>query len=393
MSADRTTVVLATADEQVDVERTTVVANIGGVGWPVATGGVGQDAIDDLQAAIDSEATARAAGDDALDLAVTAEEAARIAAVSAEAAARSAEIAQAVSDLLGGAPPASLDTLADLAAQLGNDASAIAALTTGLAGKETPAGAQAKVDVERDRAVAAEAAEASARAAADLLLVPKSTATASDRLWVSTGSGTVSELAIGASRFPARLAAGNLKACTPAEVKAELAIAAGDVSGLGGAATLSVGTTAGTVAAGDHTHDNVGTFAVPILAAVASPSAPMTNQGTWAATMSAAPYLSNGAAINDGRTWDFIRGSGGTYTLTSWHWAYASGGILTFYLDGTSLGTVDTYAGSTNSSASAVIATGVTISSGFHTFGWKITSKSSGAYSARVYAPVFTRTA
>lgn len=44
---------------------------------------------------------------------------------------------------------------------------------------------------------------------------------------------------------------GARQALTPAQAKAVLAIASGDVSGLGGAATLNVGSTAGTVAAGD----------------------------------------------------------------------------------------------------------------------------------------------
>lgn len=45
---------------------------------------------------------------------------------------------------------------------------------------------------------------------------------------------------MGASTILARLAAGNIKAATPAELKTLLAIASGDVSGLGALATLSV---------------------------------------------------------------------------------------------------------------------------------------------------------
>lgn len=65
-------------------------------------------------------------------------------------AARDAAITAAVSEILGGAPPAALDTLVELAAALQDDEDAIAAITLALAGKETPAGAQAKVDAARD---------------------------------------------------------------------------------------------------------------------------------------------------------------------------------------------------------------------------------------------------
>lgn len=151
-------------------------------------------------------------------------------------------------------------------------------------------------------------------------------------------------------------------------------------------------------AASSHTHDTIGSFQVPIFGAVAaSPTSPMTNAGTWFASLtSSAPYLTNtSAAVNDGRTWDYIRGSGGTYTLTSYHWVLTSGGVVTWYLDGTSLGTVDTYAAANTGGQTAVVATGITLSEGWHSFGWKVTSKhaSSSGYTVRIYPPVLTRTA
>lgn len=53
---------------------------------------------------------------------------------------------QAIGTLLGGAPPAALDTLLEIAEKLQDEDDAIAALTLLIAAKETPAGAQAKVD-------------------------------------------------------------------------------------------------------------------------------------------------------------------------------------------------------------------------------------------------------
>lgn len=49
---------------------------------------------------------------------------------------------------------------------------------------------------------------------------------------VGSSSGYAQALSVSASRILARLASGDLKACTPAEIKTLLAITAGDVSGL-----------------------------------------------------------------------------------------------------------------------------------------------------------------
>jgi hypothetical protein len=71
-----------------------------------------------------------------------------------------AEVTSAVNALVDAAPGA-LDTLNELANALGDDPNFATTITNSLATKETPAGAQAKVDLE-----------ATARAAADALLVP-----------------------------------------------------------------------------------------------------------------------------------------------------------------------------------------------------------------------------
>lgn len=63
-----------------------------------------------------------------------------------------AAVAAAVADLLDGAPGA-LDTLNELAAAVNDDASFAASVTTALAAKETPAGAQAKADAKVDNTV------------------------------------------------------------------------------------------------------------------------------------------------------------------------------------------------------------------------------------------------
>jgi len=90
---------------------------------------------------------------------------------------------------------------------------------------------------------------AATTAAADY--VPKAVVTAADDFIVATGSGAVTNLPVAASRIIGKKAAGAAGALTAAEAKTILAIANTDVSGLGGAAVLNVGTTAGTVAAGD----------------------------------------------------------------------------------------------------------------------------------------------
>lgn len=84
----------------------------------------------------------------------------------------------------------------------------------------------------------------------DTAKIDKATLDANSVLY-ATADDTPAALAMAASTILARLASGNIVAATPAQLKTLLAIASGDVSGLGGAATLNVGTTAGTVAAGD----------------------------------------------------------------------------------------------------------------------------------------------
>lgn len=73
--------------------------------------------------------------------------------------------------------------------------------------------------------------EATARATGDALLVPKSLYDANSILKADTDD-TPAALSMGASTILARLAAGNIKAATPAEIKTLLAIAEADVAGL-----------------------------------------------------------------------------------------------------------------------------------------------------------------
>ena len=149
-------------------------------------------------------------------------------------------------------------------------------------------------------------------------------------------------------------------------------------------------------ASSSHTHDTIGSFTLDVRHTVAaSPVSPMTNQGTAVVSMTTShPYLSSTSnTVNDGRTWEFVRGSGGTYKVTFWYWGLTNGGVATVYVDGNVLGTVDMYAGSNVGGLSSVVATGLALSAGWHTYGWKITSKngSSSSYSYRIYDPTFTR--
>lgn len=118
-----------------------------------------------LTSAVAAEATARAAailalgpadvGADPTGSAAAAQTAAEAHAdtiAATEAAARTAAITAAVDALVAGAPGA-LDTLKEIADQLANDESAVAALTTAVVGKETPAGAQAKADAAQAYAI------------------------------------------------------------------------------------------------------------------------------------------------------------------------------------------------------------------------------------------------
>jgi hypothetical protein len=100
--------------------------------------------------------------------------------VDAEAADRAAAIVQEVSDrnaaiaamrdaIIDGAPTA-LDTLLEIAEALGDAEDELAALLVAIDSKETPAGAQAKVDLEATARAAAVAAEVATRLAADQAL-------------------------------------------------------------------------------------------------------------------------------------------------------------------------------------------------------------------------------
>lgn len=97
---------------------------------------------------------------------------------------------------------------ADLTARL-------SALDTTVAAKETPAGAQSKADAAQAAAIAAS--------------VSKSLYDANTVL-AANSDDTPAAVTMGASTILARLAAGNIKAATPAELKTLLAIVAADVS-------------------------------------------------------------------------------------------------------------------------------------------------------------------
>ena len=152
--------------------------------------------------------------------------------------ATTAFVSSAIAALINAAP-AALDTLGEIAAQLANDESGVSALTNTVAGK------LAKASNLSDLANAA---------------------TARTNLGVAIGSNVQAwdaDLDAIATLATTAFGRGLLTQASATTLKALLAIAAGDVSGLGGAATKNVGTTSGTVAAGDDSRFTAGGSAAP----------------------------------------------------------------------------------------------------------------------------------
>lgn len=110
----------------------------------------------DITNQVGNEATDRALADAALSDAIAA-------AISQEVADRTAAITAAIDALVGGAP-GTLDTLVELAAALEGQMADLASLLTLIGTKETPAGAQAKVDIETGNRIAAVSAAIAAAA-------------------------------------------------------------------------------------------------------------------------------------------------------------------------------------------------------------------------------------
>ena len=159
-----------------------------------------------------------------------------------------ADVTTAVSAVIDAAP-AALNTLNELAAALNDDANFATTVTNALAGKAAAVHTHVISDVTGlqtaldSKAASSHTHDASAISAGTLAAARLPLATTSTAGAVIVGGG----LGVSSGTVSANVTsvAGRTGAVT---------IAAADVSGLGGAATLNVGTTAGTVAAGDHTH-------------------------------------------------------------------------------------------------------------------------------------------
>lgn len=111
---------------------------------------------EDITNQVGNEATDRTLADAALSDAIAA-------AISQEVADRTAAITAAIDALVGDAP-GTLDTLVELAAALEGQMADLASLLTLIGTKETPAGAQAKVDIETGNRIAAVSAAIAAAA-------------------------------------------------------------------------------------------------------------------------------------------------------------------------------------------------------------------------------------
>jgi hypothetical protein len=166
-------------------------------------GGTDELALDGSQVTTGTIADGRIASTIARDTEVTT-------AVGNEATARDVAIAAAIANLINSAPGA-LDTLDELAAAMGDDANFATTVTNALALKA---------------------------AIADVVL---KTLFDANSILIADTDNTPAPLVMGASTILARLGAGGIVAATPAQLKTLLAIATGDVSGLGTAATHAHG--------------------------------------------------------------------------------------------------------------------------------------------------------
>lgn len=163
--------------------------------------------------AVSAEASTRAAADTTLSTTLATEISDREssydalqdainAAIAAEASARATAISTAIANVLGGAPDA-FNTLLELADEAQDQAADLAALLSVVSTKETPAGAQAKVDIETTARAAALSAHVAAvdphgdrgyadtvAAAAQAYAIQRSHHTGTQSLDTTTDSGT-----------------------------------------------------------------------------------------------------------------------------------------------------------------------------------------------------------
>lgn len=262
----------------------------------------------------------------------------------------------AASAVVNGAPGA-LNTLQELAAALGNDASFATTVTTSIGGK---------------LAKASNLSDLSSVPAARTNLGLGDGATKN----VGTTAGT---LAAGDdSRFSGKLvASSNLSDIASASA------ARGNL-GLGAASTMSVGTSAGTVAAGDDSRFN---SIVPAqwLNTIGATTPFVSEVGT-SSIVAIASRFGGGyfqtIGLNNEVVYNVVL-SAGTYHIQMLYEAHSVNGIWGFYLDGVSLGvSIDGYNASNIANSKAVTAAFTVATSGKKAFTIRTTGKngSSSAY-------------
>jgi len=171
--------------------------------------------------------------------------------------------------------------------------------------------------------------------------------------------------------------------------------------GLGTSATANIGTSAGTVAAGNDTRFAQNPSRQLIIALDATPSAVVAPVGAWEQL-----YYSVTDTSDVWSGWvsqsDDVQGSSisfdfacspGTWDFELWHLAYRNRGIYTFLVDGVEVGTLDGYADALTPARSVL--SGVTLTGGAHTVTIAMLSQNASAtgFIGLIERLVLTRTA
>ena len=171
------------------------------------------------------------------------------------------------------------------------------------------------------------------------------------------------------------------------------AAAARAAAGLGNAATLNVGTSAGTVAAGDDSRFTDRSF-LPATIMVPAVVAPSATSGAWTQAYTAGQMF--GVAASGPNTqnayieWP-VSLAPGTYTLRFIHSKNTNMGIATVSLNGSSVGTIDCYAGSSTSN-NVTDLTGITVAGGTTLVRFTAATKNASSSGYVLFFPGFSLT-